>query len=92
MFDAEEAHRRIKCIEGSNLLIRDIKIKRDNWDERSQFKLKGVGNLSRADLDDLELYACACLNSSGYSFSPYREPSGDIKKILDAYGIKERSS
>jgi hypothetical protein len=87
--DEEEMQRYNECVKGSFLLIKDIKKKRDEWDERSQFKLKGVGNLSRSDLDDLDLYACACLDNGGYSFSPYRDPSGDIKKILDAYGIKK---
>lgn len=63
-------------------LLNDIKALRDNWDERSCFKLKGVGNLSRSDLDTLELYADNNLNLR------LMKPLGNIKKILDIYNIK----
>lgn len=64
-----------------NTLIEDIEMARENWDERSQFKLAGVGNLSNSDLDTLELYA---KEYNGYNLM---EPMGNIKLILKKYNV-----
>jgi hypothetical protein len=73
-------------------LIKDVKKKLDTWDERSQFKMKGVGNLSRSDLDSLVLYAQAFVRSNGQGFDGFMEPRGDIAKVLKGYGmIKEEN-
>lgn len=68
-------------------LLKDIDSKLSNWNERSQFRLKGVGNLSRADLDTLTLYAEAYIRSGGYGFPGLMEPLGEIREILEKYGI-----
>lgn len=68
-------------------LLKDIDSKLSNWNERSQFRLKGVGNLSRADLDTLTLYAEAYIRSGGYGFPGLMEPRGSIKEVLDKYGV-----
>ena len=70
---------------GAEQLIKDIKKARNNWDERSQFVLAGVDNLSVADLDVLELYAEYSLKYG--SFAGLMEPLGSISKVLDAYRV-----
>lgn len=74
-------------IKGAEKLLRDIEKKILNWNERSMFRLKGVGNLSRADLDSLELYAQTYIRSGGYGFPGLMEPRGSIKEVLDKYGV-----
>ena len=46
-----------KNIKQAQKIIKDINKKILAWNERSQFTIKGVKNLSRADLDSLVLYA-----------------------------------
>ena len=70
----------------ANQLIKDINKKLDNWDERSQFKIKGVGNLSRSDLDSCILYAETYMRIGG--ISGLITPRGDLKVILEAYGLE----
>lgn len=67
-------------------LIQEIEKKRKNWDERSQFKIKGVGNLSCSDLDTIELYAETYLQSG--NLSALMRPLGGIAQVLKAYGIE----
>ena len=72
-------------IKNAEKLIRDIDKEIENWDERSQFKLKGVGNLSFSDMDILKLYAETCIRTG--SFRGLMEPRGEIAKVLSKYGI-----
>lgn len=72
-------------------LINEIEKKISNWDEKNNFTIKGVKNLSISDLDTLKMYANAYIDSNGFSFNGLMEPLGDIKKVLDAYGIKAES-
>ena len=70
---------------GVNKLISDVNKKLRNWNERSNFTLKGVRNLSPADLDTLVLYA---ENYDGYGgFNGLMKPVGDIAEVLKAYGL-----
>lgn len=69
-------------------LIEDINQMKDNWDECSQIKMKGCSNLSISDLDTLELYAETYIQSNGFGFSGLMNPLGEIKDVLDAYGMK----
>lgn len=63
-------------------LISDVNKKIDNWNERSQFTVKGVRNLSRSDMDDLLM--AAEYFQLGYSdFCLY----GDTLKVWKAYGL-----
>ena len=62
-------------------LIEDIEMIMDNWDERSQFTLAGVKNLSVSDLDTLELYA---KEYNGYNLM---EPQGAIREVLLKYNV-----
>lgn len=64
-----------------NALIEDIDMAKENWNERSQFSLAGVKNLSASDLDTLELYA---KEYNGYNLM---EPMGNIKVILKKYNV-----
>lgn len=67
-------------------LIQDIDNKIRDWDEYSQFKLKGVGNLSVSDMDRLKLYAETYIRNGG-NFRGLMTPLGDNAKILKAYGL-----
>lgn len=65
----------------------DIQKKLDNWNERSSFTLKGVKNLSRSDLDTMELYAdTICRQGNYYGLM---KPLGSVATVLKAYGILE---
>lgn len=70
---------------GSNKLIQDIDKKIRNWNERSQFKIKGVSNLSFSDLEMLKLYAEENIRRG--DISHLMEPRGGIAGVLKAYGI-----
>ncbi|HHW79627.1 MAG TPA: hypothetical protein GX742_02360 [Acholeplasmataceae bacterium] len=70
-------------------LLKDIQEKFMNWDERSQFKMKGVGNLSVADMDSLELYAKEFIKMG--NIDHLMEPLGGKGKILAMYGIKKNN-
>ena len=76
-----EAHR----INQAKKLIKDVETKLAKWDERSQFKLKGIGNLSRSDLDTLVLYANIFLRTG--HFHQFREPDGEIGELMRKYEI-----
>jgi hypothetical protein len=47
--------------------------------------LKGVNNLSRSDLDTIELYAKTIENQGSYS--GLMEPGGNVKKVLEKYNF-----
>lgn len=79
-------------MENAKKLINDINLKLKKWDEKSNFTIKGVKNLSRSDLDTLVLYAQQYIMSGGYSFSGLMEPFGDIKKVLSKYDITVKDS
>lgn len=68
-------------------VLQDIDKVLNNWDERSSFKLKGVGNLSKADLSVIELYANQYLETGG--FHGLMQPMGHVKEVLDKYGIQD---
>lgn len=68
-------------------LLNDIEKAIRRWDERSCFKLKGISNLSRADLDTLEMYANRYISNNGRSFDPFMNPRGGVQDVLEAYGI-----
>jgi len=69
-------------------LLNEIEDIRSNWNERSNFTLKGVRNLSQSDLDTLVLYAETYRDNFG-SFNGLIQPLGSIEKVLDKYDIKE---
>lgn len=73
-------------------LIKDINSKITKWDERSQFTIKGVKNLSMSDLGTLQLYAETYIRSNGYGFPGLMKPRGDIAKVLESYGLKDSYS
>lgn len=72
-------------IKNAKKLIDDINKKIENWNERSAFTLKGVKNLSFADLDSLRFYALTFINKG--SFSGLMEPRGAIAEVLAKYNI-----
>lgn len=63
----------------------DIAKKIANWNERSNFTLKGVKNLSRSDLDTIELYADTIASQGNYN--GLMKPLGSVAQVLSAYGI-----
>ena len=50
--------------------------------------LKGVKNLSRSDLETIELYAETIDRTGGYSF--LREPAGAVREVLVKYGFIDK--
>jgi hypothetical protein len=72
-------------------LINDIDKKKSGWNERSQFKIKSVGNLSYGDLGALELYATQYISNAGKGIEGFRglmPPRGNIEKVLSKYELK----
>ena len=65
-------------------LIKDIEAKILKWNERSQFTLKGVKNLSRMDMDMIEMYAKAYIRNGG-EFHGLMEPMGEMKEVFEKY-------
>lgn len=74
-------------IKNAERLIKDVNGKIAKWNERSQFVIKGVSNLSRSDLDDLLLYAETFKTS--YSFKGLMSPRGSIEEVLNLYGLED---
>lgn len=70
------------------ILLNDIEEVKNNWNERSSFNLKGIGNLSVADLDVIEMYAKQYLQTGG-SFNGLMPPLGNVAEVLDKYNIKD---
>lgn len=71
-------------------MSRRQKLKNDIKKVRSEYnivELVGV-QLSAADLDTLILYIDNYCRYGYDKFNGLVEPMGDIKKVLDAYGIK----
>lgn len=64
----------------------DIEKALDNWDERSQFKLGKVRNLSRADLDTLMLY-CDVIRMNGTHKGVLMNPLGYVGEVLRNYNL-----
>ena len=72
-------------IKNAEKLLSDIQKKIQNWNERSMFTLKGVKNLSMADLEILELYADTYIRTG--RFQGLMEPEGAIAQVLNKYNI-----
>lgn len=74
-------------IKGSKKLKKDIETKILKWNERSSFKIKGIGNLSMSDMDTLTMYADNAIKypeNPEKGFMPLR---GGLREIFIAYGI-----
>ena len=67
-------------------LIKEVNKKIDNWNERSQFNMAGVKNLSRSDMDTIILYAETYLRNG--NINSLMNPRGEIELVLSKYGIK----
>lgn len=67
-------------------LLQVIKKKQANWDERSQFKIGKIGNLSQSDLGTIELYAQTYIRER--SISSLMKPLGNVGLVLADYGVK----
>lgn len=65
----------------------DINIALNSWNERSSFKLGGVGNLSLSDLATLELYI-EYYEAYGTYEGYLMKPLGSIAKVLEVYGYE----
>lgn len=77
---------RMKQIQNAKKLLADVDKKIKNWNERSLFRLKGVGNLSRSDMDTLQLYAEHFIQNNGYLYG-LMQPLGNIGEVLEKYEI-----
>lgn len=72
-------------IKNAEKLIDAIESRRSMWDEWSTFTIKGVKNLSIADLDTLELYAVNLLRNGSYQ--GLVTPRGYIAEVLSKYDL-----
>ena len=70
-----------KCIQAVN--------KKIETNEYNTVTLKGVRNLSRADLESIKLYAEASLRGT---MSRFMEPRGEILEVLEKFGVEVKSS
>lgn len=68
-------------------LKRDIEKSLKSWNERSMFKLGGVGNLSRSDLDVLQMYV-ETIETYGTYKGYLMKPLGPVGKVLEVYGYE----
>lgn len=64
-------------------LTKDIYEKIDNWDERSQFTLAGIKNLSMSDLETLIMF---CNEYKKYGSLRGYWVNKPMKTILEKYG------
>lgn len=62
-------------------LLEDIDRAYRQWDERSQFRISGIGNLSCSDLETIELYA----KTEGIGLM---RPVGSVAMVLEKYGFE----
>lgn len=72
-------------------LRNDINKKLDNWNERSQFTLGGVKNLSRSDMDIL-IMLCDMIDKVGideHLIDTVIMISPEIKNVIRQYGWEE---
>lgn len=74
-------------IENAIKLIKDVNKKLEKWDERSNFTVKGVRNLSMSDMDTIVLYAETYIRNGGYGFTGLMKPLGGVEKVLSKYGL-----
>lgn len=68
-------------------LSKDIQKSLNSWNECSNFKLGGVGNLSRSDLDVLQMYI-ETIETYGTYQGYLMKPLGPIGKVLEVYGYE----
>lgn len=61
----------------------------DKWNERSNFKIAGVSNLSRSDLDSILLYVDSW---DGSRFRGLMRPLGAVATVLKAYGMEQKTT
>lgn len=74
-----------KKIKGAKKLLKDIEQKKKTWNERSNFVLKGIKNLSMSDLDTLILYAETFIQNN--NFNELMFPVEEIQEVLKRYEI-----
>lgn len=77
-------------IKNAQKLLKMVDSKLDNWNERSSFKILGVGNLSQSDMDSIKYYAETLIKNSQMglpAFHGLMAPMGDIKNVLIKSGL-----
>ena len=70
-------------MQGARKLKKDVEAKIEKWDERSSFTLKGVKNLSFADMECLLLYAEDMIRFG--NLSQLMKPLGKTRQVLEKY-------
>lgn len=68
-------------------LVKLVDKKIANWNERSQFRIKGVGNLSMSDMDSIRYYAETFIRQG--NISNLMQPMGGVGEVLSQYGIEK---
>lgn len=71
----------------SKKLRKDIRQRLDKWNERSTFKISGVKNVTRADMDTL-IMCCDYYDEHG-SLDGLSYFSPQVKQLLIIYGALE---
>lgn len=67
-----------------NLII-EINKKKNKWNERTNFTMRGIKNLSYSDLDTIILYAVTYAENG--EFKGLMPPQGKIAEVLKKYEI-----
>lgn len=75
-------------IKNAQKLIQDIKVKKAKWNERSQFVIRRVTNLSMSDMDALILYAETIIKN-GYYTGLLMKPLGGVGAVMKKYELLE---
>ncbi len=75
-----------KNLKGCIKLKKDIENAVIRWNERSQFRIGGVGNLSRSDIDIMLDICDAIINVNGMNV-PNRNTPYDLIPVFTKYGI-----
>lgn len=69
-----------KCIEAVTKKIQNS--------EYRAVRMKGVGNLTRSDLETVVMYARMFMRGD---YTTLMAPQGNVKELLEAFGVKTKS-
>lgn len=70
--------------------IKDVETKIKSWNERSNFTLKGVKNLSMSDMETIKYYSEVAIKNIGFGYPIFHgimEPLGSLKEVLEKYNL-----
>ena len=86
--EVDDREKKVKQhLAGAKKLQKDIDSAFNKWNERSQFKLGGIGNLSKSDLDILSDICDVVINSDGTETPRGSYHNTEIEKVAKKYGV-----